>query len=261
MSQFSWELLVIDNGSDSDCRAIHRACAEAFPSSTYHYQEEAGLSAARNKGVALANGQFICFFDDDALVSPRWFSAAAAFFFNHPKVGVIGGPIQLQYSANSEWDRSAIARNYLSAFDKGPDPVALHYNEYPRGANMAFRAEVLAAMELFSLQLGRNGNNLLSYEEIELCYRIEKSGQGIFYVPELLVTHLIQTNRLSDSWLEKRAFYQGKSEAIFDQMHRSIRQVGTRSLQYLFDLIFIERDKRKKGYLLQVLEHFKKQII
>jgi glycosyltransferase involved in cell wall biosynthesis len=56
------EVIVVDDGSDDDTQ---RAVSE-FASATYHrMQGTSGASAARNRGAALAHGQWLLFLDDD----------------------------------------------------------------------------------------------------------------------------------------------------------------------------------------------------
>ncbi|HEY0743699.1 MAG TPA: glycosyltransferase [Chryseosolibacter sp.] len=55
------EIVVVDDGSSDNTRQV----AESFPNVKYVYQENAGLSAARNAGVAHSAGKYIVFLDAD----------------------------------------------------------------------------------------------------------------------------------------------------------------------------------------------------
>lgn len=68
-----FEILLIDDGSDDDYSKV----AEKYKSDKrfiYLRQNNAHLSAARNKGIKLAQGQWICFLDDDDYYLANHFS-------------------------------------------------------------------------------------------------------------------------------------------------------------------------------------------
>lgn len=56
------EVIVVDDGSTDDTRERLAKYGERI---RYHYQPNAGLSAARNTGIGLANGEFIALLDSD----------------------------------------------------------------------------------------------------------------------------------------------------------------------------------------------------
>ena len=90
----SWELLVIDNGSSDHTPEVVESFAERLPIRRVS-EPQAGLSNARNRGVAEANGSYICWTDDDVLIDPHWLSAYAGAFAHHPEAAYFGGPIEL----------------------------------------------------------------------------------------------------------------------------------------------------------------------
>jgi glycosyltransferase involved in cell wall biosynthesis len=58
----SWELIVVDDGSTDNTRQL----IERFDARIkYIYQQNSERSAARNNGIAHAQGQYICFLDSD----------------------------------------------------------------------------------------------------------------------------------------------------------------------------------------------------
>ena len=108
---------------------------------------------------------------------------------------------------------------YLTVWDKGPEILPLTYNEYPRGANIAYRAEAFERFGPFSPHLGRKGRSLTSCEEIEHCLRIERGGGQIVYTPAARVRHWVDTSRITPEWMVNRFAAQGRSEAIIHYQH------------------------------------------
>ena len=61
----SYEIIIVDDGSSDGCGDI----ASSYENVVYYRQVNQGQSVARNKGIELAKGKYICFVDsDDALV-------------------------------------------------------------------------------------------------------------------------------------------------------------------------------------------------
>jgi len=58
------ELIVVDDGSTDETQEI---VSSYIPKLAYIYQERQGVSAARNKGIACAHGDYLAFLDSDDL--------------------------------------------------------------------------------------------------------------------------------------------------------------------------------------------------
>lgn len=69
-TQESLELLLIDDGCTDRSHEICMRYANRDERVRYFRQSNQGIVAARNKGIELATGQYICFCDQDDLVKP-----------------------------------------------------------------------------------------------------------------------------------------------------------------------------------------------
>ncbi len=228
-----WELVLIDNQSTDDTWEVAQRLAAEFPTKVRTYQEqELGLSAARNAGLRLARGDVLVFLDDDAFPEPGWLQAIVE-TLGEPGVDCVGGPVDPVFRGElPDWFLGRYLP-YLSAWDLGDRRRGLVYDEYPRGANLAFRRQALDRAGEFCTALGRKGDNLVSCEEIELCLRIERLGGTIVYEPAARVRHHVNVERLSESWMMRRFEAQGRSEAIINWRHGGLSALlrGTRTMR------------------------------
>ncbi|MDO3720316.1 glycosyltransferase family 2 protein [Marinobacter sp. chi1] len=77
-----WELVVVDDGSTD--RGVERIASLNDPRIRIHKQKNAGVSAARNKGVELASHELLVFMDADDLWLPDFLNAIVSLCNDFP---------------------------------------------------------------------------------------------------------------------------------------------------------------------------------
>jgi GT2 family glycosyltransferase len=80
------EIIVVDDGSRDDTRAVVQRYG---PEVRYLYQSNAGVSAARNTGLAAARGEFIALLDSDDIWLPWKLAAQVALLRRYADVGMV----------------------------------------------------------------------------------------------------------------------------------------------------------------------------
>lgn len=92
-SREDWELIIIDDGSTDATRSI----AEAFSDRRIKviWQENAGVSAARNTGLGLARGEYITFLDADDTLPRDALKLRADLLDREPQIDIVHGAVQL----------------------------------------------------------------------------------------------------------------------------------------------------------------------
>lgn len=99
------QLIVVDDGSTDDTA---RALLEFAGRIAYLKQENRGIGAARNAGIAVARGDFFAFLDDDDLWMPDKLERQLAVFQNTPDTDAVYGCAEQFLSP--ELDEAARAR-------------------------------------------------------------------------------------------------------------------------------------------------------
>lgn len=79
-SYSSWECIIVDDGSTDNTSEVANNFTAKDSRYNYVYQNNAGLSAARNTGISRAKGEFIQFLDADDLLSPNKFFCQLSIF-------------------------------------------------------------------------------------------------------------------------------------------------------------------------------------
>ncbi|MGE0484127.1 MAG: glycosyltransferase [Gammaproteobacteria bacterium] len=130
------EVIVVDDGSTDDTAAV----VARFAQVTYVRQDNRGLSAARNRGLREAHGQFVTFLDADDLLAPGSLAARLAFMRAHPDCAIsVCGTRQFR---DADGRRRWLRRWYLP-----PSALGLrlcHFNIAPPHAYLLRRAVVEA---------------------------------------------------------------------------------------------------------------------
>ena len=92
MPESDYEVFVVDNASTDNTNEVASKFCEERWNFRYLFEPVAGLSRARNCGIAEARGRYIAFLDDDAVAEKDWLEKIlAAFEVGGPMVGCVGG--------------------------------------------------------------------------------------------------------------------------------------------------------------------------
>lgn len=85
-----YELIVVDDGSSDDSAEIASKVLEGRGNCRLIRQENAGVSMARNNGVAVSSGNYLCFLDADDWWDAHFLEEIAALIAEFPDAGIYG---------------------------------------------------------------------------------------------------------------------------------------------------------------------------
>jgi len=215
-----WELIVVDNKSTDHTRAVVEQETAAFPAPLrYLFEPEQGRYAALNTGIRAATGSIIATTDDDARVDPDWLTNAAA---GLDAIGCdyVGGKVlPIWRGAAPKWLPSGPGGGHwavLALQDHGEKPREFGLNgmPWPLGINTATRREVFDRVDLFDNRLGRKAGTLRNQAQREWHLRARAAGMHGFYVPDMVVHHVVEQERLNKAYFRRWFYWHGISRAI-----------------------------------------------
>lgn len=150
--------------------------------------EEANISAARNRGLALAAGELVAFIDDDSAAEPTWLSRLLA-PFDDARVSAATGYVLGRNGISLQWRaRWVDAQGREHPLDTDASEYSLHEATpgaavKTEGTNMAFRRALLARMG------GFDPAYRFYLDETDLNMRQAEDGQITAVVPLAQVHH------------------------------------------------------------------------
>ncbi|HBR15685.1 MAG TPA: hypothetical protein DD723_09160 [Candidatus Omnitrophica bacterium] len=84
-----YEIIIVDDGSTDETREIVLWLSKVNDKIKYFYQPNKGVSAARNRGLEEAKGEFIAFLDSDDSWAPEKLALQVKILEEHPRVGIV----------------------------------------------------------------------------------------------------------------------------------------------------------------------------
>ena len=224
-SGLRWEVVIVDNNSTDDTRAVADGRARQFPAPVHYvFERNQGKSAAMNAGLGVSSAPLVAFIDDDVRVGRGWLASVCDVFRAHPEASYAGGPV------DPIWERpcpswfsatGTILWGTLAILDYGADPFVFEERrKVPLGANFAVRRALVDRIGAFDPQLGRNGARALLGQELpEFFARARAAGARGLYVPDMRVRHHVPARRLQPSYFRRWWYGKGISRARMEALH------------------------------------------
>jgi len=187
-SQLTYEVIILDNGSTDNTHVIMEEMG--FP---FRVIEKVHVSELRNRGAAVAQGEYLAFVDSDVELSSWWFEHCLVAFTNSMVVAAGCFP---RVPPDSTWVQRA-----WDTHQKGREiadvPVSVGWLP---SMNLVVRRDVF-------LSVGGFNEQLVTAEDVDLCYRLGAHGT-IMGNPAMGAIHWGEAPDLSTFW--KKEVWRGK---------------------------------------------------
>ncbi len=213
----SWQLLVVDNNSRDDTRAVTDKFRDRLPL-RYIFEPRQGKTIALNRAVGESSGQLLVFTDDDVQLDANWLIAFVEGAERHPDAGWFGGRITPWFPAGRpSWIRQEslpALRGYLGLYDLGDqERYYAKGDEAPCGACMAVRRTTFERVGTYREDLGPSGDRKGTHDDSELIWRAEAAGIRGVYLPQAACEHLVPADRLALRWFYRHGLGKGANSA------------------------------------------------
>lgn len=190
----AYEVIVVDNAPVSD----RTAAVAAEYGVRYVLAPVAGLSRARNVGIAAASNPVVAFTDDDVVADPLWLRGLAAGFEREADVACVSGlvpsgelrnAVQAYFDARVSWSKN-VATRVFRLCDPPPDLPMFPFcvGEYGTGANFAVRVDAVRAIGGFDEALGV-GTRTQGGEDLDIFTRLLFAGHTLVVEPSAIIWH------------------------------------------------------------------------
>lgn len=167
----SCELIVVDDGSTDETAVI----IETFSVTTIHHKRKRGAAAARNSGIAAAQGEIILFTDADCLPQENWVQEMIRPFADRAVIGCKGIYASQQTSLAARF----VQIEYEDKYDLLRKQAAIDFIDT---YSAAYRADILKTCGGFDEQI-------YYVEDQELSFRLAAEGHKMVFQPTAVVTH------------------------------------------------------------------------
>ena len=212
-----FEILLVDNNSTDGTPEVYKSWREIHPEGNFQYltEHQQGASFARNTGAAHAQSDWLCFMDDDAVAFPDFVANIIKHTQEKPTIVGFGGKIIPKYIPEKPVWMSYYVSSLVGNFDYSPVPCAFKKGKYPLESNMVIKKSVFDQIGGFNTTLpGVMGTLRIGGEGKELFYKVIGLGEEIYYDPNIIVYHVVETNKLTKEYLYRVASGIGRGERV-----------------------------------------------
>jgi len=205
------EVLTIDSSSPADAEAIASACTEQ---NACYIAGPANVRQKRNLGIAESKYQILLFVDSDCEAHPELLRIHAQAYDQEPNIGGVLGLTEFTGPIPWHW-RIIEYTPFLNAFSFARDML---YAAWGTCSNLSVSASVLERVGVFDEEFPFR----LGGDDLDLTWRISRSGHALKCVPEAVVYHARETWGSIHSVI-RRAWRWGRMEHHLLNRHPELR--------------------------------------
>ena len=173
----SYEIIVVNDGSQDKSLSIAQKLAAVYNNISIISQSNAGLSAARNKGLSLAQGEYVWFIDADDAIKTNSLKKITSFFNEQYDVIAIGWGFYYESNKIKPQLHDISISTGLEILEKAPYPMGAQFYIYKK-----------KFLEKHSLQFKKG----IFHEDNEFTPRMLFFAQKAIYIKEMIYYYTVR---------------------------------------------------------------------
>lgn len=199
----NYEIIVVDDGSTDN---TYEALKPYWDKIRYEYKENGGIASARNRGLELAQGEYIAFLDSDDFWKPEKLEKQMQCFANQPEYGLVATRC---VTNTVDRDFNTIEVNKIRRSGKsGWIYKDLFFRNFIRTSSVVIKNECFQ-------KVGRFDEGLPRCEEIDMWLRISKK-YPVGFINDILTIYTRRPKEIRHDNIEGRKIWVRVLEKNYD---------------------------------------------
>jgi glucosyl-dolichyl phosphate glucuronosyltransferase len=198
---FTYEVLVVDNNSSDDTRAVVEGfIARGHRNLRYLFEARQGRGYALNTGLKAIRGSIYTITDDDFVLPPSWIKKIVEGFRAQPDVAFVSGKVLPlwqgevpAWTGREHWSALALA-------DYGDEAFFADHDRQICLLACSFRRSDVEAVGGYQSTLGVTGDSIGGVEDLEILQRLWRAGKRGIYLPGIAFQHKVPASRVTKSY-------------------------------------------------------------
>lgn len=190
-----FEIILADNASTDETKKwVNKFYPEV---NIVTFDDNYGYCGGNNRAVKAATKEILLFLNNDVEVTPNWLNELGTAFENDKNLGA-AQPKILDYSRKDHFEYAGAAGGLIDGwgytFCRGRifDSVEDDHGQYEEQTNIFWASGAALAIRknLFEELGGFDEDFEFHMEEVDLCWRVQRAGFNIAYIPKSQIYHL-----------------------------------------------------------------------
>jgi len=214
-----------------------------------------GLMFARHRGAQEAQGELLCYLDDDSFVDKNWLIEIEKTFINKDVVLSGGNNLPLYESKPPKWLKYFWSNINYGKYMGYLSLINFHNKIMNLPAWYAFGCNFIIRKDIF-LKMGGTNPDIVPKDkqrfqgdgETALSLKLNNKGLYLNFNPRIKIQHYVPSSRMTLEYFQKRSFFQG----VCDSFSKIRKENGFNYYNFSFNNSLIKKENKKHFILIRI---------